>query len=241
MFPKVIFWMAVFLMTCSGTAFADQAAWISKTSATRAENLISPGTKVRRYCAPCGDTRWIEVEVDRIETRKVSDSNYQLFLNGDGVDLAYVYLPRGQKWRNLGLILNLPVTNVPEFLPETGAPPSTGMLDDIDQRVAECMVKDDTAAGMANCLFEGYEMWDEELNRVYRELRGRLGPEGQAALKATQLAWLGHRDLEFALIDDVYSGFDGAMYIPMRVEDRMNIVKNRVMELKSYIDLMENH
>ncbi|MFP4347461.1 MAG: lysozyme inhibitor LprI family protein [Thermodesulfobacteriota bacterium] len=113
-------------------------------------------------------------------------------------------------------------------------------LHSIDRQLAECMVKDNTTAGMTNCLFAAYDMWDGELNRIYKELRGRLQPEGQAALKATQSEWLQYRDLEFALIDSIYAGFEGTMYTPMRVEDRMNIVKNRVMELKSYIDLLEN-
>jgi len=113
-------------------------------------------------------------------------------------------------------------------------------LHSIDRRLAECMVKDDTTAGMTHCLFAACEMWDGELNRIYKELWGRLQPEGRAALKTAQSEWLQYRDLEFILIDSIYAGFEGTMYTPMRVEDRMNIVKNRVMELKSYIDLMEN-
>ena len=103
------------------------------------------------------------------------------------------------------------------------------------------MVRDHSTAGMTNCLFAAYDRWDEELNRLYGELRRRLKPEGQAALKAAQLEWLQYRDFEFALIDSIYSGFSGTMYKPMRVEDRMNIVKNRVLELKSFIDLMEDY
>lgn len=124
--------------------------------------------------------------------------------------------------------------------PGTTLPPAKARLHAIDRRLAECMIKDETTAGMTNCLLEAYDMWDGELNRICGELRKRLRPEGRAALKAAQSEWLQYRDLEFALIDSIYSGFDGTMYTPMRVEDRMNLLKNRAMELKSYIDLMEN-
>ena len=124
--------------------------------------------------------------------------------------------------------------------PGTTPPSAKASLHAIDRRLTECMIKDETTAGMTHCLVAAYDMWDEELNRIYGELRQRLRPEGRAALKAAQSEWLQYRDLEFALIDSIYSGFDGTMYTPMRVEDRMNILKNRVMELKSYIDLMEN-
>ncbi len=124
--------------------------------------------------------------------------------------------------------------------PETTLPPAKASLHAIDRRLAECMIQDETTDGMTDCLVEAYDMWDRELDRICGELRKRLRPEGRAALKAAQSEWLQYRDLEFALIDSIYSGFDGTMYTPMRVEDRMNILKNRVMELKSYIDLLEN-
>lgn len=227
-------------MASAAAAFADQAAWVSESDAVRASQLISPGTIVRQFCAPCGDDRWTEVPVAGIEVRQVSETHYQVFINGRGTDLAYLYFLREGKWQNMALFLNLPVSDVPVYLPGAETPPVKERLHAIDRRLAECMLKDDTTAGMTNCLFAAYDMWDIELNRIYRDLRGRLKPDGQAALKAAQSEWLGYRDLEFALIDSIYAGFDHTMYTPMRVEDRMNIVKNRVLELKSYIDLVDN-
>jgi uncharacterized protein YecT (DUF1311 family) len=240
MLRKAIFLTVYCLMAGAGTVSADQAAWISGPAAEKASELISPGTTVRKFCAPCGDTRWTENSVDRVVIRQVSDTRYQVLINGQGVDLAYLYFSRDGKWQNLALFLNLPVSDVPAYLPAPEPLPVKERLHSIDRRLAECMVKDDTTAGMTHCLFAAYDMWDGELNRIYQELRGRLQPEGQTALKAAQSEWLQYRDLEFALIDNIYAGFEGTMYTPMRVEDRMNIVKNRVMELKSYIDLMEN-
>ena len=108
----------------------------------------------------------------------------------------------------------------------------------IDKALEECMDKDPSTAGMAGCLGEAYDRWDKELNRAYNDLMRKLKPAGKRALRAAQTEWIQYRDKEFALIDVVYSGLDGSMYIPIRVSDRVEIVKKRAIELKDYIDLL---
>jgi hypothetical protein len=53
----------------------------------------------------------------------------------------------------------------------------------IDAWLTSCMEKDPSTQGMNACLGQAYEKWDLELNRVYRELSGKLDPEAQAVLR----------------------------------------------------------
>jgi hypothetical protein len=43
--------------------------------------------------------------------------------------------------------------------------------------------------------------------------------------------------LEFKFIDSIYDTLQGTMYIPMRIDARMEVVKKRATELKDFLDL----
>jgi hypothetical protein len=40
------------------------------------------------------------------------------------------------------------------------------------------------------------------------------------------------------LIDSIYDGMQGTMYIPMRVDARLDVIKKRALELKGCLDLI---
>jgi len=65
-----------------------------------------------------------------------------------------------------------------------------------------------------------------------------LKPAPKETLRLAQLEWIKYRDLDFKLIDSVYDTMQGTMYIPMRVDARMEVVKKRALELKGYQDLV---
>ncbi len=109
----------------------------------------------------------------------------------------------------------------------------------IDKALETCIDKDSSTAGMTRCADKALEMWDKELNRAYNELSAKLDPKGKQSLKAAQMDWIKYRDSEYGLIDLVYSGLQGTMYIPMRIEARTDIVRKRAVALKDYIDLLK--
>ncbi|HVF92167.1 MAG TPA: lysozyme inhibitor LprI family protein [Blastocatellia bacterium] len=111
----------------------------------------------------------------------------------------------------------------------------------IDRSLEACMEKDPSTAGMVECIGKAYESWDKELNRAYNELSRKLKPQARPALKAAQVEWIRYRDSEFKLIDTVYSGLEGTMYIPMRADNRMKIVKARALELNDYLELLSDN
>ncbi|MCP4345892.1 MAG: DUF1311 domain-containing protein [Desulfobacterales bacterium] len=233
MLKKTILFGLFFAAVFTSLVFADQAAWIEKSDADKASQAINPGIVLRKFCAPCGDSAWTAITVRKVEVKHKESSNYQVEVNGQGIDLAYVYIEKNSRWVNLAIHLGLTVSDVPEFLSD---PASVRHIDKISD---ECMAKDSTTAGMMNCISEAYKLWDAELNKVYNQLRAALKPDAKKSLKAAQLQWIKYRDSEFKLIDSIYSSLEGTMYIPMRAGDRMEIVKNRTKELESYLNLIK--
>lgn len=109
----------------------------------------------------------------------------------------------------------------------------------IDKALGACIDKDSSTAGMTNCADKALESWDRELNRVYNELARKMDPKDKQALKAAQTEWIKYRDVEYVLIDSIYSHLEGTMYIPMRVEARTRIVRERALVVNHYLDLLK--
>lgn len=105
----------------------------------------------------------------------------------------------------------------------------------IDKFEEVCISKNSTTAGMANCAYEARKKWDAEMNKYYKLLMAALDKKGQNELRESQLAWIKFRDAEFKSIENMYNQM-ATMYIPVRSGDRMDIVKQRALQLKSYYE-----
>jgi len=99
----------------------------------------------------------------------------------------------------------------------------------IDKALEVCIDKNGSTAGMVECTDKAYAAWDKELNKNYGELMRTLKPSQKETLRLAQLEWIKFRDLDFKLIDSVYDRMQGTMYIPMRVDARMELVKKRAL------------
>ena len=108
----------------------------------------------------------------------------------------------------------------------------------IDKTLEACIDKNGSTAGMVQCTDKAYADWDKELNKNYAELMRQLKPAQKESLRLSQLEWIKYRDLEFKFIDSVYDRLEGTMYIPMRIDSRMEVVRKRALELKSFLDLV---
>jgi uncharacterized protein YecT (DUF1311 family) len=106
----------------------------------------------------------------------------------------------------------------------------------IDKALDACIEKNGSTAGMTQCTETAFTAWDKELNRSYGEFMRQLKPAQKEALRLSQLEWIKYRDLEFKFIDAMYDSFEGTMYIPMRVDARLEVVKKRALELKHYLE-----
>lgn len=248
---KKILFAAMIMLVMSIHSFADQAMLIKKADAEKASHFLEKGTKIREFCAPCGDKAWTEITADVIEIRN-NPSDSEILINDKSIDLAYIYIEKDGKWRNLAMLTGISVSGVSEVLPQNISakkaeskpekPPekSSEKVHRIDKITDDCMEKDGSTAGMSECMNQAYQLWDAELNKIYNQLRTLLKPDAKDALKTSQLEWIKFRDAEFVLSDKIYSELQGTMYIPMRAGDRVEIVRKRTLELGSYIDLLKN-
>lgn len=109
----------------------------------------------------------------------------------------------------------------------------------IDIALDKCMDKNPSTQGMVGCLDEAYKKWDAELNKNYKALNLKLNAKQKAALLTSQRKWIEYRDLEFKFQSELYATMEGTMYQPMAVDSRLEIVKKRALDLKSYLDLFE--
>jgi uncharacterized protein YecT (DUF1311 family) len=109
----------------------------------------------------------------------------------------------------------------------------------IDKALEACINKNGSTAGMVECTDKAYAAWDKELNKNYTELMRTLKPTQKEALKSAELEWIKYRDLDFKLIDSLYDTMQGTMYIPMRIDAHMEVIKKRALELKGFLDLVQ--
>lgn len=119
------------ILALSGAAArADQALWNTEDITNKADKLLEYGLEIRFYCAPCGDKAYRREVIADKETAAVdTPGHFELRINGNGVDLAYVYLEKDGKWVNVGKEVGAEVDSVPEVLPDT----VPAGLDDFDR------------------------------------------------------------------------------------------------------------
>lgn len=108
--------VAVLLFSLS--AAADQAAYLTKEQADQAVAGLQDQRTIRHFCAPCGDkeyrTQAIYYNAEAVPVE--GSSNVEVRTEGEGIDLAYVYVDVDGVWTNLAMRLKIPVQDVPETL-----------------------------------------------------------------------------------------------------------------------------
>ena len=111
--------IALFLcVALAPAARADQAACLKQKEAEQALDFVKTGDELRSYCAPCDDKGWRKITVSTASVENDGGGcGYSLAVNGEGVDLAYVYVRHEGKWTNLAKLIRLKVHSVPRVLP----------------------------------------------------------------------------------------------------------------------------
>ena len=110
--------------------------------------------------------------------------------------------------------------------------------DPIDIEVDKMMDKDPSTAGMLKATTRGTELWDAAMNKAYIELMKKLPEAERASLKKSQVAWLGYRDANSQLVSAVYGHAQGTMYGPMSANEVLELVKERTLLLRGYLDIL---
>ncbi|MFT0517632.1 lysozyme inhibitor LprI family protein [Pseudomonas faucium] len=71
---------------------------------------------------------------------------------------------------------------------------SLAMADDNSPAYVQCMDKASSTVAMSGCIQAETQLQDGRLNRVYKQLMGRLDSTQQKSLRDVQRQWVGYRD-----------------------------------------------
>lgn len=103
----------------------------------------------------------------------------------------------------------------------------------------ECMDAAQDQASMTACAAQAYQASDAELNRLFHEIRQRLGDDAETRmlLRDAGRAWIAFRDAECAFAASAVAG--GSAY-PM-VHDLCldDLTQSRIAEFRQYLDCEE--
>ncbi|WP_133479127.1 hypothetical protein [Cognatilysobacter segetis] len=123
--------LAAALLIAAPLAQADQFEYLDLPQAQAALRRLHVGDVVHLYCAPCGDARSQRMTIRTLGIDRVWDrrGGARVYRDSDGagfwivetndiaIDLAYVYVRDGGRWRNLATLLGLEPVEVPAELP----------------------------------------------------------------------------------------------------------------------------
>ena len=112
----------------------------------------------------------------------------------------------------------------------------TAQTHPLDIELDKCMEENPGTTSSTICMSEMIDKWDAELNKYYK----LLGGNENKALRDAQVAWIKFRDNEHAYIEAKYD-YDGTMYRQMKVAARLDIVRERALQLKSDYEFLEVH
>ena len=110
----------------SGEARADQCAWVDKAVADAAAKYLTPKTDWAQLCEPCGEKQPVYRKVQSAAVVRATSSGgyYEVVIDGEAVDLAYVFTVRSaedKKLGNLAALVGCPTTGVSKTIPRPPA------------------------------------------------------------------------------------------------------------------------
>jgi hypothetical protein len=101
-------------------ALADQCAYITKAQALTAVSRLNAGQTIYQLCEPCGETAATPAAIKSLAISTVGYQDFwQVKVNEEGIDLAYVFVESGIDNRliNLAAIAGCTATKVSPILP----------------------------------------------------------------------------------------------------------------------------
>ncbi|NJK41173.1 MAG: hypothetical protein HC934_07130 [Acaryochloridaceae cyanobacterium SU_2_1] len=112
---------ALTLILClAPAAYADQCSYVSKSQAIAAFNAINLGQNIYHFCENCGDRSPKTEKVQSLSVANTTTSDWQVLVNGKGIDLAYTYIEYrndAQQRLNLALLAACPASGFTPLLP----------------------------------------------------------------------------------------------------------------------------
>lgn len=104
-----------FFLAITTPGWADQCSYISKEQALKAIARLDLNDEVYFLCEPCGEEIPEPAQIEALSAGTVDYEDYwQVVINGDGIDLAYVFVDSGieNNFANLAMLADCPAQRV---------------------------------------------------------------------------------------------------------------------------------
>ncbi|MEI6950833.1 lysozyme inhibitor LprI family protein [Paraflavisolibacter sp. H34] len=108
----------------------------------------------------------------------------------------------------------------------------------IDTKLKKCQETNGSTIGLVECKENAEKDWDAELNKYYKLLLGTLSVDEKQTLRETQREWLLFKEKEVKFYLKVYGSKDGSMWNVVIADKKMQIVRQRAIDLMGYYELL---
>jgi hypothetical protein len=97
---------------------ANQFAYITAGMAVKTTALLRFEKEILVFCQPCDDLHGRVIRVQKVEVVNVNfEGMNEVRVNGESIDLAYVFIRRNGAWKNLAVVMGLDPRAVSTELP----------------------------------------------------------------------------------------------------------------------------
>ena len=119
----------------------------------------------------------------------------------------------------------------------SGCTTQTTSSNPIDRAEEECIAKASSTYEMNRCSVIAQKKWEKEIQNSLDTLKKNLTEDDYAVIEKSQQAWNEYKIAEYELIDKIISYKQGTMYSNVREGLRTDILKQRALKLKEYINI----
>ena len=113
------------------------------------------------------------------------------------------------------------------------------VLDPIDKIEQDCISKTADTQEMNKCSQKAQQLWEKDINKNLAELKEILSAEDYKKLQLSQTSWENYIDKEYEFINSLTSYTQGTMYLNTKEGWRTEILKQRALTLRGYLNTLK--
>ncbi len=113
------------------------------------------------------------------------------------------------------------------------------VLDPIDKIEQDCISKTADTQEMNKCTQKAQQLWEKDINKNLAELKEILSAEDYKKLQLSQTSWENYIDKEYGFINSLTSYTQGTMYLNTKEGWRTEILKQRALTLRGYLNTLK--
>ena len=113
------------------------------------------------------------------------------------------------------------------------------VLDPIDKIEQDCISKTADTQEINKCSQKAQELWKKDINKNLAELKKILSAEDYKKLQLSQTSWENYIDKEYGFINSLTSYTQGTMYLNTKEGWRTEILKQRALTLRGYLNTLK--